>query len=225
MKYLLIVIQIFLFNAIVQAQNIPTGKEVLLKYLDKIGGLDKLKEIKTVIMEAKGNMAGIEFQTKSYRITPNQLKIIITSPQNKVIRIYNQGQGFVWVDGTKSDLNQEDKDDMKIEAYLMPDLYYLENDYTFVNLGEKSYDKGYYEVEITSPTGEKKYHYYDINTGYLNKYIDSQGNTTYYLEYAQFGDIQIPSKSRFIVADNTTEFTITRYDINASIDDAEFELE
>jgi outer membrane lipoprotein-sorting protein len=225
MKHSLLLLFILINTVCAISQELPTGEKVINVYIDSVGGRENLLEVHSTIMEFEGKVFDMEFSTKSYRIYPDKLKIILTEPHKETIRIYNEGKGIVLVNGSGSQMDDLTRNGMQEEAQIFPFLYHIENGCRVTNLGEKDYEKGHYELELLFPDGRKRYDYYSINTGLLMKSIDvATAGTTYFSEYKYFGKVKIPTKARLRTKEAVLEFTLASYEINPKIKKKEFEI-
>jgi hypothetical protein len=219
MKVLFGIIIYFLPSFSGICQNIPTGTEVILRFINEIGGKKKLMKVRTIILEVEGTYHDIKFHRKSYTIAPDRIKIIQKTHFLENIDIMNDGKYQHTENGEIKEMDEETRLWLEDEVKTFPQLYYLEDGSKLKNMGEKDYEKGYYEVEVTLIDGRRKIQYYSIETGLLWKTIDAKTKSSfYYWEYDTFKGVKMPTRGKQNTIYGELEFYITRHEINSKID-------
>ncbi len=177
-------------------------------------------------MQVEAELGDQKFVATSYRVFPDKMKLVLQTPVEQSIRILNGQQGVISINGVLKEMDEDTKEGMLEQATIFPVLYQLENGLELINHGERVYDEGYYEVEITYPNGNKRISYYSIKTGLLYKTINSAtGRTSYFLRYETKEGVKIPTQLRVRSREGQMILFLTRCEINPLIPDSEFELE
>jgi zinc protease len=178
------------------------GKAVLNNYIEALGGIKKMNEVKTVKMVAGMNLMGQDFEMTIIKKAPN---LYYQTMGNESMTI--QEQVF---DGTKAKMSGmggsqiitegEELDAIKKEAAMFPELDYLSDEYTLELKGiEKVDNADAYKVLATDAADKKQTMFFDVKSGLLVKRVateSARGQTvtvaTLYKEYADNNGIMFP---------------------------------
>jgi len=190
---------------------VPDGmkaKDVLNKYLDAIGGQDKLKAVKTVKVVDTTDIQGTPIVRTSTYTQPGIFNQDVTLPsyQNAVFsHIAISGDSVLVSEKNAAlQLSNVDKDAVKQKQKLFPELDYLKSGYnlTLAPTMQLVGDNLVYVVTVTAPDSIKIKLYYDQKTGFkVREAIDRPGASTVdFADYRNVNGIQIPftQKTSFI---------------------------
>jgi outer membrane lipoprotein-sorting protein len=218
------------------SKPVPPGTsatDVINKYLQNIGGKDKLKAISDVEIVASGEVQGQKIvRTQKVKYPDKYLMEINLPDQNMtVLKIVVNGDSVRLTQGGQSPmLDEATRKEIKNETKLFPELDFLgregfKSELTSIKVLN---GKDTYEVKMTFPSGETSTSYYDVNTGYKVKMIrlDIRGNTsTMELgDYRDAGGIKFPYHSTMDQGEVVLDFTVTSLKVNAGLTDADFKL-
>ncbi len=174
--------------------------EIITNYLKAIGGEEKLKEVKSIIITGKMNMHGMDLTYEEKKMSPNMSVTDIIMNGNPVVhKFFNGKTGSTTQMGNKQDLSQDEIAASAETKGVFPQLFYKEG-YKLENTGlEKVGTNDAYKINITSPSGIKSTEYYDVNSGYLVKAIRSVKaggqdvqQSIEFSNYKKTGDIMFP---------------------------------
>lgn len=225
-------------NEVKQMENtaaLPEGIEVINNYLQALGGVDKLKGVKTLKQKYNMSMMG------------QSINVMIAQKDDKkfVMEMTTQGMTFQKqvLDGEKGMMEQmgqtmavegEELEAMKSQAAIFKELKYTMDGYKLETKGVEAVDgKEAYKVLVTEPGGEKTTEFYAVDSKLKLREISTQEGqgqtvtvTNTYADYKAVDGIQFPHTITVSGA-APTPFTMTAEEIkvNADIDDAMFAIE
>ncbi len=154
-----------------------TAATVLQKYIDAIGGTEKLKAVNSVFINAEGSMQGMVLNLEMKTTSENQFSMDMKMNGNSMMKqVLNGENGFVVAQGQKTQLSNDQLDALKSESVPFPELFYLENENMKLNGTEDIDGKKAFAVQIT----ESKVNYYDVESGLKVKSVttaEAQGQT------------------------------------------------
>ncbi|GAB5551279.1 MAG: hypothetical protein Sapg2KO_08700 [Saprospiraceae bacterium] len=211
-----------------------TAEEVIAKYIDAIGGADKLKQVKdyTIVMEA--NVQGQALKVTNIKKAPSQLSIEVSIMGNVMQQTKFDGEkGQMTMMGQKQAIEGDAAMGMKAEAALFPELEYLNVSLKATVKGIEEIDGNkVYSLEVTDNMGNSKTEYYSVETGLKLKVvatIDAQGQTI--TSTQEFGDYQAVDGIMFPFSVKTTGATpfpldmkVTSLTVNSGVEDSVFEI-
>ena len=189
------------FHASTQAQDdLPSGKEVLQRFVKVTGGMDKYKAIKSMTAEGKVSIpaANVEGEMKIFHQYPN--KVLVEANISGLGEQKRGSNGDVaWENSTLQGPRILDGSEAKqltqeanLERIFMPEKFYSE----MKCVGKETVDDDEcYKVELTSKDGKKIVDFYSIDSGLKvksNLTMEVQGSEmqieTKISDYRQVGD-------------------------------------
>ncbi|WP_161964022.1 M1 family metallopeptidase [Chitinophaga flava] len=217
-----------------------TTTTILEKYIQAVGGKDKLKSIKDLYLEAAGDIMGTpqsEIKTR-YRLPGSFWQEVFAPAIDKVIKktVIKGDSVKVWVMGNEQALTATDKGMVKDKNMLFAEISYLEMpDGVKIELSpltESVNDEEAYVITIATPNGGLLKNYYDIKTGLKVRSATLSGqegapgsNTvTDYLEYRDVSGIQFPFRSRTTINGFESNIKILKAVINSNMSDEVFKF-
>jgi len=212
---------------------VPAGtsaNDVINKYLNAIGGADKLKDVKDLSYTATGSVQGqnISF-TREYKV-PGKMLILVTLPgmNTTAQKLVVNGDSVSMINmGNPVPVGDASKKRYIEQATPFPELNYnnagykLQLEPTFFNIDGKDA----YVITITSPAGTVSKRYYDAQTGLKLKdeVITEQGTASYaYSNYKEVNGIMLPFNQTISQGVDFT-LTITDAKINNGLKDEDFQ--
>jgi len=156
-----------------------TAETVLADYLNAVGGLEKLNQVKTVSINMKANLQGMEMLTELNQMAPNKLEMANTMMGNVILQsVFDGEKGTNMQMGNKSPMEGVALEDMKVDARLFPERFYKE-------IGVKTELKGIemvegkkaYKMLVTYPSGTKKTYYFDLESNLKIREIEEKEGT------------------------------------------------
>jgi hypothetical protein len=217
-----------------------TADEIVSKYITFIGGAEKWKDIKTIVMSGTYNYGGIEFPFTSYSKAPDMYKYIVPSGGKYFAQAFNGSSGWK-IDGFNNETKKtiltgrparamSNEADVELES---PFIDYQKKQHTIILEGEDSVEGvRCYKVKLIRNEGDTETYHFNASTYELaekqavskNPEFDSSRTDIFYSDYRVVLGIKIPFKSVSKIGDQTIlAITVKEVKINVDIKDSEFE--
>ena len=167
-----------------------TAEKVVERYIEVRGGREKLAALKDVATEMEASMGGQTFAIKIYE---TEGKKAVVSPMGKQV-----------LDGEQGMMN--------------PELDYAGNGFKLKLIAKKKVNgEDVYQVELTSPKGQKVTQYYSVATGFL---IQSamKGGTISFSNYLEVGGVKFP----YEIKQGPLPLKVKSIKVNEGIDESIF---
>ncbi len=200
-----------------------TAKNVVKKYLDAVGGEDKLAAIKRIKITAVASIQGLDLQqTDTYR-APNTFsqEVIVPNYDNSVFSHIDINGDTVLASekDTRLQLGSIDKSILKEKHKIFPELDYNKPGYSLqlAPMLQILNNQFVYMVTVTTPAGVKIKNYYDQKTGFkLKSEVAVPGNTpTDFEDYREVKDgIMIPYTEQTQSFGQPIDFKVKNAEIN-----------
>lgn len=228
-KFFLLSTMFFLIAGAVHAQ---TADEIVSKYIDAIGGKDKLSKIKSIYTETSTEAMGNQSTGKTYMVDGKGYKTETDFGGQKMVQCYNDKSGWVvnpFGGGTNPvEMPAEQYNYGRAQIFTGGALY----DYTAkgnkIELqGKEGND---YKLKVTTSSNAEMTYYIDANTYYINKSVsktEMQGQsatiTVTYSNYKKtdFGNV-MPYTAQIDLGQFNLVINTTKVEINKDIDPAIF---
>jgi len=210
-----------------------TPEIVFDKFINAIGGKEKVRGIKDVKQVLNGTVQGINLSIEIYQKYPNKLfqKLDAGVMQQETkfdgLKGYSSGMGQqVNIDGDELEL-------MKSQASLNLELYYKEYNLVPEVTGIETIDgKDYYRVKFPLPNNKSFTRYYEISTGLLSRLVstidtpqESFTQTTVYDDYREIAGVKMPYKLIQGMAGQNITLEVKSIEVNTGLDDSIFKVE
>ena len=204
-----------------------TAEDVLQKYIEAIGGKDKLEGVQSYAMTAEASMQGQILELVMKKSSNDQflqdVRMMGNSMQKQVI---DGDKGYMMQMGQRKDLTPEELEKMKEEATTFPELNYLVAGGVSLEGVEQVGDKKAYKLKIS----DSKTAFYDVETGLKVQEIsvqEAQGQTiqatTLLEDYQEVSGIKFPFKLKQSAGPMNFEFIVKEIKVNEGVSDADFE--
>ncbi|MEE9439496.1 MAG: pitrilysin family protein [Saprospiraceae bacterium] len=196
------------------ANVLPTGLNgmtVINDYFESLGGMKKLKDVKTMVSKMTAEVMGQKMNMEMGQ-KDNKLFYMEMSMGGNVMQEqrFNGVKGKIGGMGQNQVVTEGDQfDSMKDQAVIIGQLNYLDGKHTINLKGiENVGDQKAYKLEIIKPGGKKSYEYYSVQNNLLIKSTSTQevpGSepatiTTEYEDYKEVSGVQFPHKITLIGA-------------------------
>lgn len=206
-----------------------TGKKLVSGYIDAIGGMEKLKSVKSIVtkmgMSVMGQNAAMEMGQKDDKMFYSETMMGGNMMQEQRFdgtqaKVVNFGQAQMITD-------EAALQPMKDQAVTFGQLRYLTGDYELNIKGVEDVEgEKAYKLEIVKPNGDKSYEYYSVKSNLIVRGSASQPGqggepqtiTTDIMDYKSVGGIMFPHKMKVMgAAPVPIEMTVESYELNANI--------
>ena len=206
-----------------------TAADVINSYIESIGGKEKLKSVKTIVMKAEVTIPGAPFKptATSMRKFPNKYSFEIQANmggQNVTLSKikFNGERGFNEMQGQKVDFEENQIDKDKGKKGLFDELYFSEDQLELVSINSVNYEDAY-KVKVTVD-GKVSHRYYSIETGFLVSEEETDDNnnvvTTNYGDYKEVNNVKFPFYMELPA--QKLEFSTTSLEVNKDLKDSSF---
>ncbi|MDX5339037.1 MAG: peptidase, M16 family protein [Cyclobacteriaceae bacterium] len=210
----------------VSSENEPSV--ILEKYLQAVGGKEKLGKIKNVSMTALADFQGQSIEIKSIADSENQRMMQSTAVSGNVMQktFYVDGKAQVMAMGQVQELPEEMAALLKAQTYVFPEAHYEELGYQLSSLGSEMMDGIEVEgIQITLPNGMITKEYYAVATGLKHKTSSQAAGDITYSDYQEVEGVLYPMmlsiKNPMLPV--ALEAKITSLEFNRQLSDSDFQ--
>lgn len=215
------------------AKPVPQGttaNDVINKFLNAVGGTDKINDVKDLSFVAKGNVQGQDIQYEKEYKAPDKLLIKITLPgmnataQKLVINSDNISMQSM---GNSVPVTDAAKKRYEEELSVYPEVNYTKSGYALqLSPNIENVDgTDAYAIIVTSPSGTVSKNYYDAQTGLKiqEEVTSDQGKSTFkYSNYKAVSGIMFPFTEE-IDQNFDLIINVTDFKINSGLKDEDFQ--
>jgi len=182
-----------------------TAEKVLKKYIDAIGGADKLSKVTNVKTVMEGSIMGQTMEMSIIKMTPNKMYQEMKMGGNVMQKVSFDGEkGKMSGMAGERAIEGEQAKSTAVQALIVEEFAYAKLGVkTALTSVENINGKDAYGVEVEMPGGEKSTRYYDAETGLLvqvSRSIESpQGVVVLsqsYADYKEYGGILFPTSGK-----------------------------
>ncbi|RYY20450.1 MAG: hypothetical protein EOP41_09035 [Sphingobacteriaceae bacterium] len=207
-----------------------TASSVIKKYLDAVGGADKLRNIKDLTIVVNGQISGIQIQQTNQHKMPDQFLQDLKVPAYNLTRhtVVNKDSVKTLQNNQPIQLTQSDKSLIRQSQKLFPELSYGTATGTPVlDPGVKMVDnQPAYLITVTSANGNVVKSYYDMNSGLKLREVrnfSGYNTTSDYADYRNAGNgIKIPYDTKTTLFGENIELKVTEAKVNSGLADSMF---
>ncbi|HJT74383.1 MAG TPA: M1 family metallopeptidase [Chitinophaga sp.] len=208
-------------------------KDILNRYLQAIGGVEKIKAIKDQATVATGNVQGTDIKmTRKYK-SPDKFLLDVFIPAMNVhaSKLVINGDSISAIQmGAPMPLNDEAKAGIRDNLTLVPELGYLDN-LSKVQLSQNIVigDDGKESYMLTVADGEDgnvTELYYDVTTGLKVKTVNRNGEQISGIiesgDYREVNGVKFPYLLKNNLGGQQIDFKVTEVKINSGLSDTDF---
>lgn len=203
-----------------------TADDVINKYLNALGGKEKLEGVQSYALLAEAEMQGTKLNLELKKTAKNQfmqdLKVMGNSMSRRVL---DGDMGYMVMQGQRKDLGEEELKKAKEESAPFPELNYLNNSVVLEGI-ETVEGKKAYKLKIS----DEKSIFYDMESGLKLQEVNTtemQGQkmqqTLIYDDYKEVSGIKFPFKLTQSMGPQSMEFLVQEIKVNEGVSDADFE--
>jgi zinc protease len=209
-----------------------TIDQVINKYIDAVGGKEKMLQIKDETIKLTGTMQGMNIVVTISRKAPNKFYQLVDFGMGQQKTVFDGVKGKTSAMGQEQELSGDQLESIKVEAEMNAILDYAKYGIKPELTGmEKINDKDAYKVTLTMPSGKKSTQYFDVANGLLVRQITTaetpQGNFTSSIDMEDYRDVQgmkVPYKMIQSTPMGSIELNMSSVEINKGLDDSVFEV-
>lgn len=204
-----------------------TVASVAKKYIQAIGGLDKVKRIKSLAMESTMKVQGMEMKTTLKKTaTQYMTSTVMTANQMEVMRqVYSNGKGYMKQGGQKMDLKGDMLESVKKNLGVFPELSLLDNSSAKLKGIETINDQEVYVVVDNETT-----HYFSVKSGLKVGQVVSvkmgertMTSTIFFKDFKPTQGVLFPQTILAEQMGMNLEQKVTSLKVNADVSDKDFQ--
>ncbi len=201
-----------------------TADMVIDNYIKAIGGREKLAAVESMTMEVEVAVRGMTIN-QSLKKDEDKFYSSTAMGTNVISKmVYNEGQGYMVMQGNRNDLTEAQMADMKISSLAFPEIYYDEINVTLELDGIKKVgDEEAYRVKVTYPSGTSVTEFFSTTSGLKLKTEGPQN--TEYSDYREVEGILIPFSQKIGSPMGSLDATIKEVKFNVEIPETTFAVE
>ncbi len=202
---------------------------VLNNYLKAIGGIDKIRSLKSIKLVYETQMQGSTFASEEKRMPDKLAQNIYLDGSLIMSVITTQEEVYMDQSGTRTQLGEALGEDMKLLAGLVLELNLLESDRAVLSGTESVEGVMAYRVDVPGTTNSLSL-FYDIETGFKIKEIQitrtngaEQVQEAYLSDYKSYEGVMFPTLRRGVQAGQNIRFTLTELKLNEGVKETDFD--
>lgn len=218
------IVLVFVLHCFVIIANSQTADEVINKYIEFIGGVQKWKVVKTITTTGIYNYGGMEFPYKAYSKAPDRYKYVVTSNGKSFTQAYDGKIGWR-IDGFKNETKKlilknkqatalANEADVELES---PFINYRQKGHSVALLGlDTANNRQCYKIRMVKKDGDTVTYFFDNKDFSLvkkqaiskNSEMDRALMDVIYSNYNETAGIKIPYRIAYS-SDGQKILTIT----------------
>ncbi|WP_340199668.1 M16 family metallopeptidase [Ascidiimonas sp. W6] len=209
--------------------GIPEGTTtttILQKYIDAIGGAEKLQAVNSVYINAEGSMQGMVLNLEMKTTKENQFSMDMKMNGGSMMKqVFDGDGGFMVAQGQKRELPADQIAGLKAESVPFPELIYLTNENVKLEGIEDIDGKKAYAIKVS----DKKVNYYDLESGLKVKSVttvEGQGQSMKQAlgikNYKEVSGILFPFTLSQSFGPQSIDFEVKELKVNEGVSEADF---
>jgi len=210
-----------------------TVDKVIGKYLNALGGKEKLLSIKDETVSMQGSIQGMNMKITIVRKFPNKYYFNLDLGAMQQVQKFDGEKALVSGMGQEQKLEGEQLESMKQQSEMYPLARYRELGIKpeLAGLGNVN-GKDAYKMRLTFPNGNKSVIYIDTETGLKLREESSRktrqgtfSTTVDYSDYKEWDGMKYPGKIVQQVGPQTIEMTVSEVKTNSGVKDDFFKVD
>ncbi|MCK5125931.1 MAG: hypothetical protein KAR42_06730 [candidate division Zixibacteria bacterium] len=215
-------------------EELSKGRSILLKAVEKCGGIENFKKVKNFTLTCKFEAAGQDaFDYRETRVFPNKIAKEMTTPFGVHTSVFNGDEGWTISNDQKVMMSpievKQCSDELKLDQFSL----YTNADNESIKVAYKNDDKyngvDVFHLRVSMDDKEAYSMYIDKESylvlGLLHETMTQMGSTKLYVnlyDYTKFGDITLPSRIEQVIGERKNIVSDMNYEIDGKIDESIF---
>ena len=205
-------------------------KDVLDKYMNAIGGIEKIENISAVSILAESEVQGMKLQQVSISAKPNKTMLETMMMGNTLLKIVFDGEnGIMTQQGNTMEMPQEMVDATRNSTLPFEEIGWYSNDNVKISSLQEEEGREYYVLEIINDSGEVNSSvFYDVETGLKYKKTEKAQmpdgseflSEAFYLDYMPVDGVSFPHTLRIPFGATSLEFVVVNITLNSDVSDS-----
>lgn len=169
-----------------------TAEEVIAKYIQAIGGQERILEISDLATVMGGEVQGMQMTMSQEKKRGGKMHLTVSMSGMKVNEATVNGKAAKLLQmGAEQPMDEATRADLREQAHIFPEAQFEELGYTLeMNGTEVIDDKNTYVLQITSPAGKKVIEYYDTITGLKVRTLTRSEEATVTVDYGDYREVE-----------------------------------
>lgn len=206
-----------------------TGMDVISKYVEAIGGKEKLMKVNDVTTKMGMSMQGMNIEIISKQKAPNKISVETLMGANVLSKqVCNGVKAMVKSQMGNKELAGAELEEMLAQSTMNAELYLDKMGITAELKGSEDIDgQPAWKVQMNLPSGKNTVDFYDQKSWLKVKSIAQQGPmsvTTLYSDYRLVEGVLFPFKLKQSDGPQSFDIVVSSVEVNKGIDDSVFEL-
>ncbi|MBJ2174681.1 insulinase family protein [Aureibaculum sp. A20] len=198
-----------------------TAATVMQKYIDAIGGKEKLKNVKSVVVTAKGEMQGMTFDLETKTTADNKFAMDLKMAGNSMSKqVFDGEKGYMVMQGQKMDIPATELKSYKAASYPFPEMHYQIDSISLEKI-EIVDGKKAFAIKVS----KNMTNFYDMESGLKIKQVTTtpMGEQALGFEnYKEIEGVQFPYLYKQAFGPQSVEFIVSEIKINSGIGKNDF---
>ncbi|WP_154859063.1 peptidase, M16 family protein [Cyclobacterium xiamenense] len=205
-----------------------TPKEVLDAYVEAIGGAERIRQIKTLVLVMEAEVQGMTVEMSTVRDVVNLRLMQQVVMNGNVVQktVVKNNEGYMSAMGQVQSLRPEELETLKTNIYAFPELHYEEMGFS-MKMGENTRIDGEeaYTLHVTNGEGLESEEFFSVKTGLKLKMMTEVAGDVAFSDYQEVEGILFPMKVAIsnAVLPVPLETRLIDIQINQKLDDSLFE--
>ena len=199
---------------------------IVSNYIDAIGGLDKLKAIRSKKEIATASMQGMTLEISSKKTTEQQSALVVSMMGNPMQKqIINKDKGYNEAQGQRMEMDENALNEALVETAIFPELNLATEDLKMGGIVDVNGTKAY-ELQVS----DNKSFFYAVDTFLKIKIVETQeiqGNTmkqeTLLGDYKAIDGVLFPHKNTQSFGPQKIDFMTQSIELNLSFSAEDFQ--
>ncbi len=204
-----------------------TKETVFTNFINAVGGLEKINEIKTVYSKSEANMQGMVLTMESKAMAPNKQSVIMSGMGMVLSKMIFDGEkGYTEQQGRRKELEGKELEKSKSNIVPFPEVGYVKDESVTLEKIEPINGSDAYAVKVDENTTI----YYDVASGLKVMQVtktETMGQTITqtmsFSDYKEVGGVKFPYLFKMSVGPQQFEFITKEIKINEGVSDKDFE--
>ena len=211
----------------------PTGitvETVLNKYIEAIGGKEKVESVNAVSMLAEAEVQGMKLQMVSIQARPNKMVQMMMMMGNTMMKMVFDGEkGAVSQQGMSSPLPESETQELINSTLPFEELGWLNDSNVKFSSVDEEDGKTLHVLEVSKNT----FVAYDAETGLKFKQTEMGDmpdgskipQSTYFDDYREINGVLFPYLVKTPIGPQSLDFNVVNISVNPQVSDSDFIIE
>ncbi len=205
-----------------------TPREIIENYIESVGGIEKINNIKTIVTVMEAEIQGMAIEMSTSRDIENMRMMQQTVLDGNVMQktVVSNNQGYMSAMGQKQELKGDQLEAVKTNLYVFPEVHYEDLGFK-LELGEPTNVNGEeaYLVVVTTSEGLVSNEYFSMESGLKLKVSSEMAGEIEFSDYQEVEGVLFPMQINISnpMLPAPMESRVISLEINETLDDSLFQ--